>query len=56
MGAAYDQAVQETPHADLFPEMKRAIAEHILRDANQGLSQAAELCANAVAAFTTEAK
>ncbi len=56
MGAAYDQAVRETPHAELFPEVKRAIAEHILRDADQGLGQAAELCARAVAAFTTEAK
>jgi hypothetical protein len=56
MGAAYDQAVLETPHADLFPEIKRAIAEHILRDADHGLSEAAELCASAVAAFTTEAK
>jgi hypothetical protein len=45
--AAYDQAVRETPHADLFSKMNRAIAEHILRDADQGLSQAAELRANA---------
>src|SRR6476469_8338697 len=44
---AYDQAVHEIPHADLFSEMNRAIAEHILRDADQGLSQAAELRANA---------
>jgi hypothetical protein len=56
MGAAYDQAVLETPHADLFPEIKRSIAEHILRNADQGLSHAAELCASAVTAFTTEAK
>jgi hypothetical protein len=56
MGAAYDQAVRETPHAELFPELKHAIAEHILRDADRGLSQTSELCANAVAAFTTEAK
>ena len=56
MGAAYDRAVRETPHADLFPEIKRAIAEHILHDADHGLSDAAELCASAVAAFTTEAK
>ena len=34
--------------------MKRAIAEHILRGADQGLSQAAELGASPVAAFTTE--
>jgi hypothetical protein len=56
MGAAYDQAVRRTPHAELFPEMRRAIAEHILRDADRGLSRPAELCASAVAAFTTEAK
>jgi hypothetical protein len=53
MGAAFEQACAETPHAGLFPEMKHVLAEHILAGADRGVTGQAELCANAVAAFTT---
>jgi hypothetical protein len=55
MGAAYEQACEETPHAALFPEIQRVLAEHILADVDRGVTVEAELCANAVAAFTTPA-
>lgn len=53
MGAAYEQVCEEIPHAGLFPEMRRILAEHILADADLGVTGQAELCASAVAAFTT---
>ncbi len=51
MGIAYDRAVHDTAHAELFPEIKRCLAEHILHDADQGLSDPKQLYARAVAAF-----
>ncbi len=54
MGAAYDQAFKKTPHMALFPELRKLVAEHILSDADRGVSQTEELCANALAAFRAE--
>ncbi len=56
MGAAYDQAFKKTPHMALFPELRKLVAEHILSDADGGVSQTEELCANALATFRAEGK